>query len=83
MDHSCHLCGSNSSLEMKDHGNVHSIICTSQDCGDYEITSAALDKIKGNPQRLIELSGLAKRARAQGKVLKVFMEVSGLKIATF
>ena len=30
MDHSCHLCGSNSSLEMKDQGNMHSVKCSSK-----------------------------------------------------
>lgn len=77
----CALCGSESDQEFIDHGNYISVRCGSVNCGDYEISVAALRKVDENRELAMRLVELAHAAKKCGSVLEIFID-SDNKICT-
>ena len=75
---SCYLCNSDSNYTKTDNENRRHYLCSNENCGEYEISLSAMDRLIHNNDFKSQLLPLAKRCKGTDGLLEI--SVSGTAI---
>jgi hypothetical protein len=82
VDTPCFLCGTAAACGDTDHGNRKFYQCSAEDCGDYEISVAAIRKLKGATSHRQQLKRVAHGHRGADTFVEIFVGADTLVVAT-
>lgn len=74
----CFLCGQAAQLSSIDRGNGYYVACSSEGCGDYEMSVRAARDLVAHPHRKTPLQQHVLRANAAAQVLRIVVGSDGL-----
>lgn len=76
----CFICNSPSVHKLKDHGNIVYVNCSSELCGDYEISIRASSSLKEHLYSKENFQSLVRSYNQQDKVADIYFDGNDLKI---
>jgi hypothetical protein len=73
IDTPCFLCGTAAACGDTDHGNRKFYQCSAEDCGDYEISVAALRRLKSAASHRQQLKRLVHGHRCNDRFVEIIV----------
>ena len=80
MKDKCFICLSKSSQEFKDHQNVVSVRCSSQECGNYEISERAIRYLEKHLYAKENIQPFVRKCTLENKIADLYFDSDDFKL---